>query len=231
MTDVGTETTTTTIRTDDTKPVTPQPIAIQSINEILKDNPLYGSMMDIFRWKDVIQSGVLFSIGNLTFFLLTCGGYTAITLASYLFLVLMVTSYAWIQFHTLRSQPHPFDSFVEQVPRDHINAHVETVFRLWELERALVAKIFFLQDLQFSLKAAFLVFIASIIGKWFSGIFLLYCVFLYHFTWPRLYSEFQPYIDNGVAKALLILQAHIGPLVDKIPPLPIIGKIKLFKQE
>lgn len=71
--------------------------------------PLTVVVEPVLYWRDVFRSGILFSIGNLFFFLLTVGQYSLLTLVTYVFLTLMLVSYAYITFAQFRGQANPFE--------------------------------------------------------------------------------------------------------------------------
>jgi len=50
----------------------------------------------VVSWKDPVESGLVFTIITAFFYLITCGGYTVVTLVSYLLLAFLLTAAAYV---------------------------------------------------------------------------------------------------------------------------------------
>eukprot|EP01127_Copromyxa_protea_P000456 TRINITY_DN10375_c0_g1_i1.p1 TRINITY_DN10375_c0_g1~~TRINITY_DN10375_c0_g1_i1.p1 ORF type:complete len:218 (+),score=37.33 TRINITY_DN10375_c0_g1_i1:107-760(+) len=204
-----------------------------SIWSAVASDPLYTTLEPVFYWRDVYRSGILFSIGNLFFFLITVGQYSLLTLVTYVFLTLMLVSYAYITFAQFRGQANPFEqhqysSFV--ISKETLVGHANTVHKILDALTSFIYRSFSSRDPVASLWIAGQVLIISQVGKWFSGEVLLYLIFFAAFVWPRLYEEKKSEIDSLVATAVTTIQTQAGPLVAKLPP-PVQKFLKNTKQD
>jgi len=199
----------------------------QNVQEALQNNPLYHHAQRIVLWKDPIESGLSFAILTFFFYLITCGGYTVVTLVSYLLLAFLVTAAAYvngIQFYgQFRGQTieNPliakFKNYQFAVTRKDLEPHLLLAEILINEAIGSVTRALFVTDLKYTLKFAFGAWAASFIGQW-SIAALLYLALVVAFVWPRLYAEKRNEIDQI---ALLIRQKvsfYLKQAISKLPP-------------
>lgn len=72
------------------------------------------TVIGILYWRDLVRSGLVFSIGCFFFFLVIVGEYSCITLGSYMALTVLLVSYGYIRFQTIRGGENPFKYVCEE---------------------------------------------------------------------------------------------------------------------
>jgi len=97
---------------------------------------------------------------------------------------------------------------------------------MWEATRSKAKAVFYCTDNSLTAKAVFLFFALATVGKWFSGITLLYLLFLVGFVWPRLYQEKSHEINALYDHASAIVAKNRDKVLEKLPLERFIGKKK-----
>merc|ERR1711879_372512 len=171
--------------------------------DALKKSPFYSQVSSILHWNDPVQSALLFGIGNFFFFLITYGDYTVLSLFAYLDLALLFVAGVYANGTLLRAYlkkekyENPFSAklknpFVlsEGDLKPHVDAFVGVVNDFLHLTRHAI---------------------------YFTGIVLLYGIFLAAFVWPRIYQEKQADIDRIYGVALAHLNQYYDLVISKLP--------------
>jgi hypothetical protein len=81
-------------------------LLIQSVFVIA--NNVASTVTDILYWRDLVRTGLVFSIGCFFFFLVIVGEYNCLTLGSYMALTVLFVSYGYIKFQMIRGGENPF---------------------------------------------------------------------------------------------------------------------------
>jgi hypothetical protein len=194
--------------------------------DALKKSPFYSHVSSILHWNDPVQSALLFGIGNFFFFLITCGGYTVLSLFAYLALALLFVAGVYANGTLLRAYlkkekyENPFSAklknpyvLTEADIKPHVDAFVGVANDFIHLTRHAI----YFTDTVFSVKIAVIVWFVALVGSLFSGVVLLYGIFLAAFVWPRIYQEKQADIDRVYNIALTHLNQYYDLVLSKLP--------------
>jgi len=196
---------------------------------ILRSNPLYTDVSNVFHWREPLRSGLLFGIFNFVFLLITWGGYSVVTLISYLFLALIVVCFSYVNFVVLKAKwisgkaaenplQERFKTTDFHVSKEIAEKHLNTVLELTNITIDSCREVLYCTNVILSLQAAAMCYATATVGGWFAGATLLYLVVLGFFIWPRLYEEKQKEIDALYAVALTHLNNYYQLALSKIPP-------------
>jgi hypothetical protein len=202
---------------------------IKKITSALRTNPLYSEVSYLLHWRDPIRTGLLFGIFNFTFFLITYGEYSVVTLAAYLVLALLVAAFGYANGSILYAKyiqglsiENPLSvrwSNSEPIPRyvaeKHLNSLVNVVNAVLEISR----DVFYVNFPILSIKVASIFLVLSLLGKWFSGLTLIYIDAIILFAWPRLYEEKQKEIDQYWKLINTHIDTYVNLALSKIPKL------------
>jgi len=192
--------------------------------DALKTNPLYPGVADVFLWRDIIRSALIFVIFQFYFFLVCIAEYSVVTLGSYLALALIGASMAYSKFLAMKGNPK---NFIEErvketdfgVSADTLQRSVESVHKTLEASRKFALRVFSASDKVLTIATAASLLLISQIAKLLSGFGLIYTVALILFIWPRLYEEKKELIDTHYAKISAQIKEKVDPLLAKIPGL------------
>eukprot|EP00029_Vermamoeba_vermiformis_P012943 TRINITY_DN7887_c0_g1_i1.p1 TRINITY_DN7887_c0_g1~~TRINITY_DN7887_c0_g1_i1.p1 ORF type:complete len:217 (+),score=83.97 TRINITY_DN7887_c0_g1_i1:60-710(+) len=194
----------------------------------VKAHPLYEPVASVFMWQDLVKSGLIFAIGCFFFFLVIVGDYSVLTLTSYMALTVLTVSFVYLKMQTMRGNENPFKDRLQKpdpaATQALVEAHVRAIVEIWEAVKELLITVFFSADIVLTVIATTVLFVTSLLGKWFQPASLLFIEFLVLFVWPRLYSEKKDTIDAFVGKAVGAVKEKVGPILAKLP-------INKFKRE
>jgi len=176
-----------------------------------------GKVMNFLSWKDPIQTGVVFGNVSVFFILTTLGGYTVLSVVSYILLLLVIVSFmvklvgkfyapaAKLQIPTL--------ALSEETVGDYVETFVELV------NRALAAftAVFSGSDFLLSAKFAGGLYVTAKVGNWLSGTALMFTAFLLAFTVPKVYEMNKAKIDEVLALVMEKVSAGFNEVLTKVP--------------
>jgi len=196
---------------------------------ILRKNPAYHDVSQIFYWRDPVKSGLLFGIFNFFFFLISWGEYTVVTLVCYLLLALLVVCVIYANYVVLKASwlqgQHAENPFKERfkdvkfhMSKETAQKHLDTIVDLVNLTIDTYRDVFYATNLLLSLKYIGYFYLLATIGEWFSGEALIYFTLLGFFVWPRLYEEKQKEIDHFYGIAVTQANVYIQLGLSKLPP-------------
>jgi len=200
-----------------------------TIISILRSNPLYEDVSNVFHWRDPLRSSLLFGIFNLFYILTSWGGYSVLTLISYLLLALVLVCFSYVNFVVLKSQwvngkpaENPFKERFRNaqfhVSPESAKQHLKTVVDVLNLSIDKFKVVLYCTNNMLTLQFAFCLYVAATIGSWFSGATLFYLVLLGSFVWPRLYEEKQKEIDQLFSLAMTQIGNYYQLALSKLPP-------------
>jgi len=200
-----------------------------SCMEILRRNPAYNDIANIFYFRDPVKSGLLFGIFNFFFFLISYGEYTVLTLISYLLFSLLAVCVGYANYVVLKASwlqgKHAENPFKERfkdakfhLSRETAQKHLDTVVDLVNLTIDTYRDVFYSVNLALSLKWLAYFFLLAQVGKIFCGETLIYLTGLGCFIWSRLYEEKQKEIDQAYAIARKQADVYIQLGLSKVPP-------------
>jgi len=205
-------------------------VALDSVGtpfiDALKKSPAYSHVISIIYWNDPIQSALLFGIGNFFFFLITYGEYTVLSLLAYLLLSLLFvagvyTNGTWLRASfTNEKYENPFSAKLKNpyvLHETELKPHVEALVALLNDLTHLACHALYWTDPVFSAKISVIVWFLAIMGNTFSGVFLLYGLFLASFVWPRIYQEKQAEIDRVYDNVVKHASQYYNLVCSKVP--------------
>jgi len=199
------------------------------ISSAIATSPLYPEVSYILHWSDPIRTGLLFGIFNFAFFLITYGEYSVVSLGAYSALALLVAAFAYANGSILFAKyiqglvaENPLSSRwsnAEPIPRYVVEKHLDSVLNIVNAVLEVARDIFYSNFPILSVKAGVILLIISFIGKWFSGLTIIYTVTLISFIWPRLYQEKNREIDHYWKLATDHYDTYAQLALSKIPRL------------
>jgi len=202
---------------------------IKKITSAVSTNPLYSEVSHILHWRDPIRTGLLFGIFNFTFFLVTYGEYSVVTLVAYLVLALLVAAFGYANGSILYAKyiqglsiDNPLSvrwSNSEPIPRYIVEKHLDSLVNVVNAVLEVSRDVFYANFPILSVKVASIFLILSLLGKWFSGLTLIYIDVLILFAWPRLYEEKQKEIDQYWKLVNTQIETYTNLALSKLPKL------------
>eukprot|EP01087_Luapelamoeba_hula_P009852 TRINITY_DN2577_c0_g1_i1.p1 TRINITY_DN2577_c0_g1~~TRINITY_DN2577_c0_g1_i1.p1 ORF type:complete len:247 (+),score=52.58 TRINITY_DN2577_c0_g1_i1:41-742(+) len=192
----------------------------------VKQSPWFTHIVSIVQWNDPVQTGLLFAIGNLFFFLITFGEYSLLTILGYLALVLLIVCGVYANGVMLaahfKKQPteNPFAAKLKNpyvASRLSLEPHSESIINFINDILGLIRAALFWTDFKFSVQVGFSVWVIALLGKYFAAVTLLYATFLTAFVWPRLYVEKKAQIDQAYGFVSSKIALYVDLIVSKIP--------------
>jgi cytochrome b subunit of formate dehydrogenase len=199
------------------------------------DNSVYNELIsqaeDLIYWKNPIKSGLVFVTGLFTFFVLTVGGYTVISLTSNLLLWLLIISFAYtngtMMFATFQGKS-PVNPHISRWGEAKFDITKETVDEYVDFLLPYVNKgIDFAREVAFclnnmkTLKVIGALWVISIFSNLFSGLTLLFLEFFLAFSIPRLYEmnkqQVDKYADIALTQSKIYYKQVSDIIKEKIP--------------
>lgn len=180
--------------------------------------------MDLLYWRNVKQSGAVFSSALLLLFSLT--QFSVVSVAAYLALAALS---ATISFRIYKSvlqavqktdEGHPFKAYLEMeitLSQDQISKYADKILLYTNTCMKELRRLFLVQDLVDSLKFAVLMWLLTYIGALFNGLTLLILAVVSMFTMPVVYEKHQAQIDQYVGLIRTQVNGVVGKIQAKIP--------------
>eukprot|EP01111_Echinosteliopsis_oligospora_P005266 TRINITY_DN1852_c0_g2_i1.p1 TRINITY_DN1852_c0_g2~~TRINITY_DN1852_c0_g2_i1.p1 ORF type:complete len:306 (+),score=111.26 TRINITY_DN1852_c0_g2_i1:95-1012(+) len=180
---------------------------LRELLKALKASPIFYDVSKIVHWEDQVRSGLVFGIINFSYFLLSYGNYSVVTLFSYCALALLISAFAYsngIMMWGRYVQGIPVENplaarFADSrwgLSKQMVERHVACVTALANALLGIFRDVFYIRYPLLSIKFAAIFYAASQIGKIFSGFALVYLIIVVAFIWPRLYNERKEQIDK-----------------------------------
>ncbi|XP_068195031.1 reticulon-1a isoform X1 [Antennarius striatus] len=175
--------------------------------------------IDLLYWRNVKQSGAVFSSVLLLLFSLT--QFSVVSVGAYLALAALS---ATISFRIYKSvlqavqktdEGHPFKSYLDMeiaLSQDQISKYADKILLYSNTCMKELRRLFLVQDLVDSLKFAVLMWLLTYVGALFNGLTLLILAVVSMFTMPVVYEKHQAQIDQYVG----LIRTHVNSVVGKI---------------
>lgn len=175
--------------------------------------------IDLLYWRNVKQSGAVFSGVLLLLFSLT--QFSVVSVGAYLALAALS---ATISFRIYKSvlqavqktdEGHPFKTYLEMeitLSQDQISKYADKILLYTNTCMKELRRLFLVQDLVDSLKFAVLMWLLTYVGALFNGLTLLILAVVSMFTMPVVYEKHQAQIDQYVG----LIRTHVNCVVGKI---------------
>jgi len=223
----GDDKTKTLQRKPQSSPVPQRQASFSDIGDALRSDPLWPKVLDVVYWRDPVTSGLVLAIISLGWFLVSVAEYSLLTLAAYLYLILIGVSFGLVQYSNFSGKPHPLRARLGQlediVTQGDFTRHAESAHRLLDAVTSIAREGLWFHDVVFSLKVLGLALLAAILGNYVSIPTLVFAASLVLFVVPRVYEERRIQIDELIGKAQAVLNEKLGPILAKVP----LDKIKL----
>ncbi|KAG7510768.1 hypothetical protein JOB18_031309 [Solea senegalensis] len=180
--------------------------------------------IDLLYWRNVKQSGAVFSSVLLLLFSLT--QFSVVSVGAYLALAALS---ATISFRIYKSvlqavqktdEGHPFKSYLEieiALSQDQISKYADKILLYSNTCMKELRRLFLVQDLVDSLKFAVLMWLLTYVGALFNGLTLLILAVVSMFTMPVVYEKHQAQIDQYVGLIRTQVNSVVGKIQAKIP--------------
>ncbi|XP_065822626.1 reticulon-1a isoform X1 [Labrus bergylta] len=180
--------------------------------------------IDLLYWRNVKQSGAVFSGVLLLLFSLT--QFSVVSVGAYLALAALS---ATISFRIYKSvlqavqktdEGHPFKSYLEMeiaLSQDQISKYADKILLYSNTCMKELRRLFLVQDLVDSLKFAVLMWLLTYVGALFNGLTLLILAVVSMFTMPVVYEKHQAQIDQYVGLIRTQVNSVVGKIQAKIP--------------
>ncbi|AWP16506.1 putative reticulon-1-A-like [Scophthalmus maximus] len=180
--------------------------------------------IDLLYWRNVKQSGAVFSGVLLLLFSLT--QFSVVSVGAYLALAALS---ATISFRIYKSvlqavqktdEGHPFKSYLEveiALSQDQISKYADKILLYSNTCMKELRRLFLVQDLVDSLKFAVLMWLLTYVGALFNGLTLLILAVVSMFTMPVVYEKHQAQIDQYVGLIRTQVNSVVGKIQAKIP--------------
>lgn len=188
-----------------------------------------ATVRNILLWREPAKSALVFGCGNLAFFLISFGGYSLITLLSYVSLLHLLSGFFY--FNGSRAWAGMQGSAMPRVPevpalvaQEQVSPLVECVTSSLNNGAKGAVDLACCRDNVSSLKAIVAVYLLSVIGKMISISGLVYIAFVVAFSAPRIYEEKKTEIDGVLDTARTKLQ-EVQTQVMAVLPEPIKAKL------
>ncbi|XP_054653552.1 reticulon-1a isoform X1 [Dunckerocampus dactyliophorus] len=175
--------------------------------------------IDLLYWRNVKQSGAVFSSVLLLLFSLT--QFSVVSVGAYLALAALS---ATISFRIYKSvlqavqktdEGHPFKAYLEMeisLSQEQISKYADKILLYTNTCMRELRRLFLVQDLIDSLKFAVLMWLLTYVGALFNGLTLLILAVVSMFTMPVVYEKHQAQIDQYVG----LIRTHVNSVVGKI---------------
>ncbi|XP_006786241.1 reticulon-1a isoform X1 [Neolamprologus brichardi] len=180
--------------------------------------------IDLLYWRNVKQSGAVFSSVLLLLFSLT--QFSVVSVGAYLALAALS---ATISFRIYKSvlqavqktdEGHPFKAYLEMeiaLSQDQISKYADKILLYTNTCMKELRRLFLVQDLVDSLKFAVLMWLLTYVGALFNGLTLLILAVVSMFTLPVVYEKHQAQIDQYVGLIRTQVNSVVGKIQAKIP--------------
>ncbi|XP_029349095.1 reticulon-1a isoform X1 [Echeneis naucrates] len=180
--------------------------------------------IDLLYWRNVKQSGAVFSSVLLLLFSLT--QFSVVSVGAYLALAALS---ATISFRIYKSvlqavqktdEGHPFKAYLEMeiaLSPDQISKYADKILLYTNTCMKELRRLFLVQDLVDSLKFAVLMWLLTYVGALFNGLTLLILAVVSMFTMPVVYEKHQTQIDQYVGLIRTQVNSVVGKIQAKIP--------------
>ncbi|KAK2864028.1 hypothetical protein Q7C36_003182 [Tachysurus vachellii] len=180
--------------------------------------------MELLYWRDVKQTGLVFSSVLLLLFSLT--QFSVVSVVAYLALAALS---ATISFRVYKSvlqavqktdEGHPFKSYLEKemsLSHDQMQRYAENTQHYINNTLKELRRLFLVQDLVDSLKFAVVMWLLTYVGALFNGLTLLIMAVVSMFSMPVVYEKYQAQIDQYLGLVRTQVNMVVGKIQEKIP--------------
>jgi len=197
---------------------------------LLKEHPLYPAAVSLCQWRDPTRSGLVFMTLNLFFYLITCGGYTFLSLSFYVFFFLLIISIGFTIFQSkVKGVPNALEERFKNtnfsISKEFVDAHNHVVHVLFEGFRVYARELLLCKKMGRSVKAVFASYFLSALFGWFNLITLIWVGTIIAFASPRVYEMKKKEIDEGLKLGNEMSKHYYGMAMEKASQLPVLSSL------
>uniref|UniRef100_A0A8C2ZF15 Reticulon n=1 Tax=Cyclopterus lumpus TaxID=8103 RepID=A0A8C2ZF15_CYCLU len=183
-----------------------------------------GQAIDLLYWRNVKQSGAVFSSVLLLLFSLT--QFSVVSVGAYLALAALSASISFriyksvLQAVQKTDEGHPFKAYLEieiALSQEQISKYADKILLYTNTCMKELRRLFLVQDLVDSLKFAVLMWLLTYVGALFNGLTLLILAVVSMFGMPVVYEKHQAQIDQYVGLIRTQVNSVVGKIQAKIP--------------
>lgn len=177
----------------------------------------------ILLWEDPLASGVSFACGMLFVLLIQLGGYSLLTLLSYLGLLQLIVCFVYINgsraYLNFKGQGQAHDMYddTEYVSFDAFNAYAHQTHDALNTILQRTTDIIHCRDNVFTLKVAASLFGLSIVGRLFDGLTIFGIAFFLAFSLPKVYQLNRAQIDAQIDRLNTKIANLSSQVASKMP--------------
>ncbi|XP_034381103.1 reticulon-1a [Cyclopterus lumpus] len=180
--------------------------------------------IDLLYWRNVKQSGAVFSSVLLLLFSLT--QFSVVSVGAYLALAALSASISFriyksvLQAVQKTDEGHPFKAYLEieiALSQEQISKYADKILLYTNTCMKELRRLFLVQDLVDSLKFAVLMWLLTYVGALFNGLTLLILAVVSMFGMPVVYEKHQAQIDQYVGLIRTQVNSVVGKIQAKIP--------------
>ncbi|KAG0447663.1 hypothetical protein HPP92_028221 [Vanilla planifolia] len=189
-----------------------------------------GKSADFILWRNKQISGSILAGVTVIWLLFEWMGYHLITFFCHFLIFALATLFLWSNAASFLNRSPP--KFPETILSEDLFLTIAKEAR-FQINETFATFSFIAsgKDLKSFLMAIGVLWIVSIIGKWFSFLTLFYIVFVVIYTVPVLYEKYEDAVDSAAGKAMVHINRQYAVLdekvLQKIPRIPFAKKKKL----
>jgi len=204
--------------------------------KIIKEHPLFPAVVTLVYWKDPARSGLVFLSLNLIFYLISCGGYTALSLSLYVFFLLLLASLGFTLFYSkFKGTPNALEERFKNadfsISREFADAHGHVLHELLEGIRVYVGELLLCKNWVSSVKAVFACYFLSSFFGWFNLTTLVWLGTIIAFASPKIYEMQEEEINKGLKKGNEMYKLYLGMAMEQASTLPVLSSFIKGKTE
>jgi len=198
------------------QPLQPAPQLQQEQQQAVKPiqlRPVINVMRDLFLWRNIKDSGIIFTTGLTLMAALSY--FSFISIFSYLSLAILILTGALVFGRQLvfalqqRSGPHPFQRVLERdivIQPEYVHQQVDAILQPVNQQLIRMRNLYLADSLAETLKMGLYMYILTYIGSWFNLMTLLMIGWVMAFSVPKLYLINRRQIDRLMDSARLRLR-------------------------
>lgn len=167
-----------------------------------------GELRNLLKWRDLKKSAIVFSVGLGTLVLFSM--YPLVTLFCWAMMLGMTASMAFVGYKQGMAKlnqsefEHPFSSLLRDesvISPDLAHRIIDSLLRNSADALLKLKQILLCENIGQTFGALVLFWIGSYVGDWFSGLTIVFLMFIAAFSLPKIYEVYQKPIDKYIEMA------------------------------
>ena len=179
------------------------------------------TLLDLFLWRNLFVSAILFVLVHATYLLLTKYQFTVITLVGRVIQIQVITFFLYIVFarivkNTSGTIDLPFADF--RVSKELVEPYVQSLVEKFNSIISRYLDILMCKNLLSTIQFIVIVQVICVVGKKIEGVHSLYALLNVLFIVPLVYEWQQEKIDQLLQQAFAKIKEVVNQGLEKIPP-------------